>query len=40
VDDCVGDVVKDAVAAMENGSVTLLENVRFYKVGLQLLNPV
>jgi len=31
VDDCVGDVVKDAVAGMENGSVTLLENVRFYK---------
>ena len=31
VDDCVGDVVKDAVAAMENGSVCLLENVRFYK---------
>jgi phosphoglycerate kinase len=30
LDDCVGDVVKDAVAAMENGSVCLLENVRFY----------
>ena len=31
VDDCVGDVVKDAVAGMDNGSVCLLENVRFYK---------
>ena len=31
LDDCVGDVVKDAVAGMENGSVCLLENVRFYK---------
>ena len=31
VDDCVGDVVKDAVGGMANGSVCLLENVRFYK---------
>jgi phosphoglycerate kinase len=31
LDDCVGDVVKDAVAEMSNGSVCLLENVRFYK---------
>jgi len=31
IDDCVGDVVKDAIAGMENGSVCLLENVRFYK---------
>lgn len=31
IDDCVGDTVKAAVAAMDNGSVTLLENVRFYK---------
>ena len=27
----MGDVVKDAVAGMDNGSVCLLENVRFYK---------
>jgi phosphoglycerate kinase len=31
IDDCVGDVVKGAIAGMENGSVCLLENVRFYK---------
>ena len=31
LDDCVGDVVKEAVAGMDNGSVCLLENVRFYK---------
>ena len=31
LDDCVGDEVKEAVAGMENGSVCLLENVRFYK---------
>eukprot|EP01025_Chloroclados_australasicus_P022994 TRINITY_DN234_c1_g1_i10.p2 TRINITY_DN234_c1_g1~~TRINITY_DN234_c1_g1_i10.p2 ORF type:complete len:474 (-),score=78.95 TRINITY_DN234_c1_g1_i10:234-1655(-) len=31
VDDCVGEVVKDAVAKMEEGDITLLENVRFYK---------
>merc|ERR1711939_236370 len=31
VDDCVGDVVKDAAGDMANGSVCLLENVRFYK---------
>eukprot|EP00951_Prasinocladus_malaysianus_P007910 scaffold56977_cov39-Prasinocladus_malaysianus.AAC.1 len=31
VDDCVGPVVEEAVAGMENGSVTVLDNVRFYK---------
>lgn len=31
VDDCIGPVVADAVAKMQNGSVTVLENVRFYK---------
>jgi len=31
VDDCIGDVVKNAVASMADGDVTLLENVRFYK---------
>ena len=31
LDDCVGDVVKEAVEGMDNGSVCLLENVRFYK---------
>merc|ERR1712087_730015 len=30
-DDCIGDDVKAAVDAMENGSVLLLENTRFYK---------
>jgi phosphoglycerate kinase len=30
VDDCVGDVVAKARAAMPNGSLCLLENVRFY----------
>merc|ERR1711966_71978 len=30
-DDCIGDEVKAAVDAMENGSVLLLENTRFYK---------
>ncbi|WRH65081.1 MAG: phosphoglycerate kinase [Planktothrix sp. GU0601_MAG3] len=29
-DDCIGDEVAQAVAAMENGDVTVLENVRFY----------
>lgn len=29
--DCIGDEVKDKVAKMSNGSVLLLENVRFYK---------
>merc|ERR1719183_19345 len=29
-DDCIGEDVEKAVAAMENGSVLLLENVRFY----------
>jgi len=31
VDDCVGDTVSKAVAEMANGSVLILENVRFYK---------
>ncbi|KAJ8605643.1 hypothetical protein CTAYLR_000137 [Chrysophaeum taylorii] len=31
VDDCVGDAVKKATAAMPQGSVILLENVRFHK---------
>eukprot|EP01025_Chloroclados_australasicus_P049299 TRINITY_DN5606_c0_g1_i1.p1 TRINITY_DN5606_c0_g1~~TRINITY_DN5606_c0_g1_i1.p1 ORF type:complete len:508 (-),score=78.20 TRINITY_DN5606_c0_g1_i1:235-1650(-) len=31
VDDCIGDVVKAAVGSMQDGDVTLLENVRFYK---------
>ncbi|MBN1403831.1 MAG: phosphoglycerate kinase [Opitutales bacterium] len=31
VDDCVGDKVNAAVAAMKDGDVVLLENVRFYK---------
>uniref|UniRef100_A0A7R9V137 Phosphoglycerate kinase n=1 Tax=Chlamydomonas euryale TaxID=1486919 RepID=A0A7R9V137_9CHLO len=31
VDDCVGEPVEKAVAAMSNGQVILLENVRFYK---------
>ncbi|GHC04988.1 phosphoglycerate kinase [Cerasicoccus arenae] len=30
VDDCIGESVKSAVAAMTNGDVVLLENVRFY----------
>ncbi|AFZ02170.1 phosphoglycerate kinase [Calothrix sp. PCC 6303] len=30
-DDCIGDEVAAKVAAMENGQVLLLENVRFYK---------
>jgi phosphoglycerate kinase len=29
-DDCIGDEVTQAVAAMENGDVAVLENVRFY----------
>lgn len=29
-DDCIGDEVASAVAAMQNGQVALLENVRFY----------
>ncbi|MGL4503846.1 MAG: phosphoglycerate kinase [Planktothrix sp.] len=29
-DDCIGDEVAQAVAAMENGDVAVLENVRFY----------
>ncbi|CAD5918394.1 Phosphoglycerate kinase [Planktothrix tepida] len=29
-DDCIGDEVAQVVAAMENGDVTVLENVRFY----------
>ena len=31
VDDCIGDKVAAAVATAPNGSVLLLENVRFYK---------
>eukprot|EP00210_Caulerpa_lentillifera_P002141 g2055.t1 len=31
VDDCIGDTVKQAVTAMKEGEVLLLENVRFYK---------
>eukprot|EP00192_Tetraselmis_astigmatica_P004904 CAMPEP_0117672760 /NCGR_PEP_ID=MMETSP0804-20121206/14089_1 /TAXON_ID=1074897 /ORGANISM="Tetraselmis astigmatica, Strain CCMP880" /LENGTH=482 /DNA_ID=CAMNT_0005481409 /DNA_START=91 /DNA_END=1539 /DNA_ORIENTATION=- len=31
VDDCIGPVVEEAVAGMSNGSVTVLDNVRFYK---------
>lgn len=31
VDDCIGDEVKQAVAAMADGDLLLLENVRFYK---------
>jgi phosphoglycerate kinase len=30
VDDCIGDQVAKAVAAMKNGDVVLLENVRYY----------
>jgi phosphoglycerate kinase len=30
VDDCIGDQVAQAVGAMKDGDVTLLENVRFY----------
>ena len=29
-DDCIGDEVAQAVAQMQNGDVTVLENVRFY----------
>ncbi len=29
-DDCIGDKAADAVAAMKNGDVVLLENVRYY----------
>jgi phosphoglycerate kinase len=29
-DDCVGDAVASAIAGLQNGQVTLLENVRFY----------
>lgn len=31
VDDCIGDDVAAAIAAASNGSVTVLDNVRFYK---------
>jgi phosphoglycerate kinase len=31
VDDCIGEKVEKAVAAMKNGDVILLENVRYYK---------
>jgi phosphoglycerate kinase len=31
VEDCIGEPVEKAVAAMKNGDVVLLENVRFYK---------
>lgn len=31
LNDCIGDEVKNAVAAMKDGDVVLLENVRFYK---------
>uniref|UniRef100_A0A061R1L9 Phosphoglycerate kinase n=1 Tax=Tetraselmis sp. GSL018 TaxID=582737 RepID=A0A061R1L9_9CHLO len=31
VDDCVGPVVEEAVTKMSNGSVCVLDNVRFYK---------
>ncbi|MCL4160905.1 UNVERIFIED_CONTAM: hypothetical protein GTU68_059230 [Idotea baltica] len=31
IDDCVGDEVVDVIDALEDGSVLLLENVRFYK---------
>ncbi|GFH14740.1 phosphoglycerate kinase [Haematococcus lacustris] len=31
VDDCIGPQVESAVAALHNGDVALLENVRFYK---------
>ncbi|MGA2244706.1 MAG: phosphoglycerate kinase [Verrucomicrobiota bacterium] len=31
VDDCIGAAVEQAVAAMKNGDVVLLENVRYYK---------
>ena len=31
VDDCIGDAVAKAVAAMKEGDVLLLENLRFYK---------
>ncbi len=31
VNDCVGEEVKKAVAALQNGEVLLLENLRFYK---------
>ncbi|NLW55663.1 MAG: phosphoglycerate kinase, partial [Firmicutes bacterium] len=31
VNDCIGEEVKKAVAAMEDGDILLLENVRFYK---------
>lgn len=30
-DDCIGDAVTSGTAAMQNGQVALLENVRFYK---------
>jgi phosphoglycerate kinase len=31
VEDCIGDTVTAAVAAMKNGDILLLENLRFYK---------
>ncbi|MCG8614580.1 MAG: phosphoglycerate kinase [Desulfobacterales bacterium] len=30
VDDCIGNTVKDRVAALENGQILMLENLRFY----------
>lgn len=31
VDDCIGDVPKNAIAALPEGGIVVLENVRFYK---------
>jgi phosphoglycerate kinase len=31
VDDCIGEKVEQAAAALQNGGIVLLENVRFYK---------
>ncbi len=31
LDDCIGDTVKEAIHAMKDGDVVLLENVRFYE---------
>lgn len=31
LDDCIGEEVENAVSKMQNGDVTVLENVRFYK---------
>ena len=30
-DDCIGEVAKNAIAAMKNGDILMLENVRFHK---------